>query len=89
MAIINQGKVLLEGNPSEAIENLQDKVYSKIIKREERDQYKEEYNVISDRLLLGQPIIHVISEKNPGDGFKPVISDLSDVYFSLLFGQSN
>jgi len=46
--------------------------------------------VIADKLLLGKPIIHILSETAPGNGFVPVAADLEDVYFAHIFdGLSN
>jgi len=87
MAIINEGEVLLKGNPLNAIEKVQGKVWKKIIEKGEVSQYRQEYQVISDRLITGKPIIHVFSESDPGNGFEPVEADLEDVYFSEIFGK--
>lgn len=86
MAIINKGKVLLDGNPLTAIEQLKGKVYRKTIEKNELAEYKNQYNVIADKLLLGKPIIQILSEKDPGDGFRPFEAQLEDVYFSKIFG---
>jgi ABC-2 type transport system ATP-binding protein len=69
MAVINQGQVLLKGNPIKIIE-------------------EQNYQVISEKLFLGKPIIHILSDTNPGDGFIPVKTDLEDVYFSQIFGSN-
>ncbi len=86
MAIINKGEVLLKGNPLEAIGTIQGKVWKKIIAKNELDEYKANYTVISDRLIAGKPIIHIYAETEPGNGFQPVEADLEDVYFSQIFG---
>jgi len=87
MAIISNGKVLLTGNPLQAIEDIKGKVFSKIIQKSQLGTYKERYTIIAERLFQGNPVIHIFSEDDPGDGFKPVEADLSDVYFSQIFGQ--
>jgi len=89
MAIINQGKVLLQGNPLSALEKLDGKVYRKTIEKGELNAYKKEYTIIADKLLLGKPIIHILSENDPGNGFKPIEAQLEDVYFSQIFGGIN
>lgn len=86
MAIINKGKVLLDGNPLTAIEQLKGKVYRKTIEKSELAEYKNQYNVIADKLLLGKPIIQILSETDPGDGFRAFEAQLEDVYFSKIFG---
>lgn len=84
MAIMNGGKIVFDGSPDKAVEDLTGKVFQKRVKREELDQYKEEYNVISNRLIGGQPIIHVMSDVLPDASFVPVTPTLEDVFFSSL-----
>lgn len=86
MAIINQGKVLLKGKPQKTIQDIAGKVFSKTIEKNELEIYKREYTVIAERLLLGKPIIHILSHSDPGSEFEPVKPDLNDVYFSQIFG---
>ena len=86
MAIINRGEVLYKGNPRQAITLLEGKVYRKIILKEELDMYKQEYNVIAEKFLLGKPIIHILSDTHPTNGFESIPTDLEDVYFSHIFG---
>ncbi|MGB5927079.1 MAG: ABC transporter ATP-binding protein [Cyclobacteriaceae bacterium] len=84
MAIINQGNVLVKGNPLQIMETLQGRLYEKTINKNELAQYKKEYQVISDRLFLGKQIIHVISDTNLGADFKPIEANLEDVYMSHI-----
>lgn len=86
MAIINNGEVLLQDNPLRAIDQVKGNVYSKTIRTEGMEAYKQAYNVIAERLFQGKKVIHIYSESNPGNGFLPVEADLSDVYFSQIFG---
>ncbi|WP_106793597.1 ABC transporter ATP-binding protein [Aquimarina sp. Aq78] len=87
MAIVNRGEVLLKGNPVKTIEQLKDKVYKKTILKNELEHYKQHHVVIAEKFLLGKPVIHVLSESDPGDGFIPIQADLEDVYFSQIFGR--
>lgn len=87
MAVINQGQVLLTGTPTAALEDIRGKIWRKKISKEEIDQYKANFNVISERRSAGKPVIHVLSEAQPDDGFNQVEPDLEDVYFSEIFGQ--
>jgi hypothetical protein len=70
------------------LEGLKDKVYKKTIEKSELNLYKENYQVISERLFLGKPTIHIISEINPGDGFTAINAELEDVYFSEIFNRT-
>ncbi len=84
MAIINKGKVLLKGNPVELIEGLEGKIYQKTVLKNELSQYQQEYEVISEKLFLGKPIITIISDTDPGNSFTRVKAGLEDVYFSKI-----
>ncbi len=85
MAIINKGKVLVQGNPLQIMENLQGRLYEKMIQKNELEQYKSAYQVISDRLYLGNQIVHVLSDTHPGSGFKLIEANLEDVYMAQIF----
>ncbi|MBR09225.1 MAG: multidrug ABC transporter ATP-binding protein [Rickettsiales bacterium] len=84
MAIINQGEVLLTGNPLESISSIEGKIWSKTIEKEELPEYQNRFNVISERLIAGKPEIHVYSDSKPDDSFAPKPADLEDVYFSKI-----
>lgn len=84
MAIINQGEVLLTGNPIESIKSIEGKIWSKTIEKSELEAYKAKHNVISERLIAGKPEIHVHSEVKPDDTFHAEQADLEDVYFSQI-----
>jgi len=84
MAIMNKGKVIVQGNPLQIMENLQGRMYEKTIPKNELEQYKKEYQVISDRLYLGKQIVHVLSDTHPGSDFKSIEADLEDVYMSQI-----
>ena len=89
MAIINQGQVCLKGQPLQILEGLKDKVYQKTIEKAELNTYKDNYQVISEKLFLGKPTIHILSDENPGDGFSLINAELEDVYFSEIFSNTN
>ena len=84
MAIIDKGQVLLTGKPRDAIAALNDRVWSAIVGKSELFEYQNKYNVLSTRLVGGQPVIHVYSELQPEAGFHKIDPDLEDVYFQHL-----
>lgn len=84
MAIINKGKVIIQGNPIQIMESLQGRLYEKTIHKNELEQYKKEYQVISDRLYLGKQLVHVVSDSHPGSTFKSIEANLEDVYMSQI-----
>ena len=87
MAIISSGKLILEGNPTETIHLLKDKIWMKAIHKSELAEYKTHLNIISSHLNSGKLNIHVFSDQQPDSGFNLISPDLSDVYFSVLSNQ--
>ncbi len=84
MAIINKGQVLMQGNPLKAIEKLTGRIWRKQVSWGELPFCKENFNVISDKLMGGLPTIHVLADEMPAAGFYPMQPDLEDVYFSYI-----
>ncbi len=89
MAIISEGCIRMTGAPLELIEKARGTVWAKTISRAQLDQARAAYNVISTRLFAGHTIIHVLTDNNPGDGFRLVDGGLEDVYFATLVGARN
>ena len=87
MAIISNGKLILEGNPNEKIDLLKDKIWMKAIHKSELKEYQTHFNIISSHLNSGKLNIHVFSDQQPDSGFNLISPDLSDVYFSALSNQ--
>jgi len=83
-AIICEGEVLFSGTPADAINQLNGKIYSKTISKQDVDNYKRNYKVISTQLKAGELSIRVLSDSNPQDGFTQVYPDLEDVYFTSI-----
>ncbi|RZJ50549.1 MAG: ATP-binding cassette domain-containing protein, partial [Flavobacterium sp.] len=84
MAIISNGKLILEGNPVEEIDSLKNKIWMKAIHKTELKEYQNNFNIISSNLNSGKLNIHVFSEQQPNPDFNLISPDLSDVYFSVL-----
>ncbi len=83
-AIIATGQVRLSGEPHEAIRALDGRVWRKTVDKAELAAHEQAHSVLSTRLVAGQPVIHVLSDSTPGDGFAPIAADLEDVYFGEL-----
>ncbi|MBK6727187.1 MAG: ABC transporter ATP-binding protein [Xanthomonadales bacterium] len=84
MAIINQGQVLLTGEPLEAIRSLEGRVWKKVVSKEELPAVQARLTVLSTRLVAGRPLVHVLSDAQPEAGFERVEPGLEDVYFGQL-----
>jgi ABC-2 type transport system ATP-binding protein len=83
-AIICQGEVLYSGNPDNAVNELEGKIYSKEISQSELPAFQEKYNVISTQLKTGRLHIRILQETVPGEGFIQTAPNLEDVYFSNI-----
>jgi ABC-type multidrug transport system ATPase subunit len=80
-AVMNQGEIVYHGTPDNAITQIKGKVWQKQIEREELTKHQEDYEVISDKMIAGKPVIHVYSDTNPSNGFIAVPPNLEDVFF--------
>lgn len=84
MAIMNLGQLVFHGSPTEVIQELKGKVWQKSIARTEVAEYQQKYQVISDKMIAGTPLIHVLSETDPSNGFELVEPNLEDVFFTKI-----
>ncbi len=82
MAIMNHGKLICKGKPQSVIAELGDKVWQKLIERSELETYKNMFTVISNKMVSGKPLIHVLSDERPDEGFNQVAPTLEDVFFA-------
>jgi ABC-2 type transport system ATP-binding protein len=83
MAVLANGRVQLEGKPSDLISATKGKIWQKVVGRDDLEDYQGRYEVISTRLFAGNSVIHVLADQKP-EGFEPVAGGLEDVYFSTL-----
>lgn len=86
MAILVEGKILLQGKPLSLIEQLKTQIWRKTIASNELVDIEREFSVISKRLFIGKIIVHVMASECPA-GFETVPANLEDVYFSTLHQQ--
>jgi ABC-2 type transport system ATP-binding protein len=84
MAIIAGGRIVRTGAPGELMKQLEGRIWTKTIGKDELAALREKYEVISTRLFAGKTLVHVLSDSDPGDGFAPHRGGLEDVYFSAL-----
>ena len=83
MAVLANGRLQLQGKPTELIASTRGRVWKKTIGHAELDDYQSKFEVISTRMFAGNTIIHVLADTKP-QGFEPVEGGLEDVYFSTL-----
>ena len=80
MAIISGGEVILQGDPSQVLDDVRGHIWRKRIRKAELADIQSRLKVISVRLVAGDPVVHVFSETAPGEGFTAVEPLLEDVY---------
>ncbi|MBW1295806.1 ABC transporter ATP-binding protein [Aquimarina litoralis] len=84
MAIMNHGQIICHGRPQQVIDELHNKVWEKLIHHHELESYHNTHTVISNKMVGGQPLIHVLSAEKPSEGFQQVPPTLEDVFFSKI-----
>ncbi|RQO77086.1 multidrug ABC transporter ATP-binding protein [Pedobacter sp. KBW01] len=86
MAVMADGKLILQGKPADLTKNLGGKIWRRVITKADLDQYATAFDVISTRIIAGQLNVFVLSAQLPTAGFEPVYPGLEEVYFTALFG---
>lgn len=84
MAIMDEGKVKLQGETALLLKQMEGKVWEKSICGEEMQSYSESFSVLSSRLAEGNPLIHVWSLRQPDPSFTPAKPALDDLYFATI-----
>ena len=85
MAILNGGKLLCHKKPTDAVLDLNGKIWGQTIDREELENYETRFNLISSNYNQDNSLnIRVYGDEKPREEFVQVQSDLSDVYFVHL-----
>lgn len=87
MAIMNFGEVLFTGKPKDALEVLKGKVWQAQITKEEVEDYRKQYKVISSKVSGGKISINTVADSKPSAAFESVSPDLEDVYFYYINNQ--
>lgn len=84
MAVLAKGQILLAGAPADLIQNLQGRIWTKTIAKNQLPSFQRDHHLISSHLSGGKTRIRVVAGSKPGECFETTIANLSDVYFSAL-----
>ena len=85
MAILNGGRILKQATPSRARLELQNRIWTKIIDRDDLEVHEAQYNLLSSNYNEDNTLnIRVFSDSKPSEDFKSVEPQLDDVYFIAL-----
>ena len=86
MAVLANGRLILQGKPSDLTEKLNGKIWRKIIEKSNLQEHTLRFNVISTRIVAGKIQMFVMADECPSTGFEAFYPGLEEVYFSALFG---
>lgn len=84
-AIVNQGQVLVETTPEQAMATMNGKVWSQTVEKSQVAELEKKYQVINTRFSAGKIALKVYSE-NKLPEFTESAPTLEDFYFSYIKG---
>ena len=85
MMVVSGGKMILQSKPDAAVASINGKIWARTIEKPQLEEYQLKTNLISSQLSGGKLNIRVYADVQPEAGFVPVLPDLADVYFTVLF----
>jgi ABC-type multidrug transport system ATPase subunit len=87
VAIMGRGRILKVGEPLQLIREMNGKLWTQVVKREEIAGIRVRHIVLSTRLKAGSTEVRVLSDAQP-EGTLPAAPELEDVYFSTLIAHN-
>ncbi len=83
MAILGNGRILVEGEPAALIAKLEGRLWKQMVAPAEVAALRERLPIVSTRLIGGRAEIRVVGAERP-DSLDPAEPTLEDVYFATL-----
>jgi ABC-2 type transport system ATP-binding protein len=87
VAIMGRGRILKVGEPQQMMRELNGKLWTQVVTREEVAEMRARHTVLSTRLKAGSTEIRVLSDIQPAR-MQPASPELEDVYFSTLIAHN-
>ena len=84
MAIMGDGRILVEGKPQDLIDRLEGRLWRKTVARKDLTVAIQMLPVVSTRMIAGQTEIRIVAENAPDESMRPAAPTLEDVYFATL-----
>lgn len=84
MAIMGQGKILVQGEPEALVGRLANRLFAKRVSTAKAPSLIASLPVVSTRLKAGEVELRVVAEEAPESGFEATQATLEDVYFATL-----
>jgi ABC-type multidrug transport system ATPase subunit len=83
MAIMGQGRILVEGEPQTLVAELHGRLWGRTVDKSELAAVRASHTVVSTRLVAGRHEVRVLADDAP-PGMKAAEPELEDVYFAKL-----
>lgn len=87
VAIMGRGRILKVGEPLQMMRELNGKLWTQVVKREEVAAMRARHTVLSTLLKAGATEIRALSDTQP-EGMQPAIPELEDIYFSTMIAHN-
>ena len=87
VAIMGRGRILKVGEPLQMIREMNGKLWTQLVNREEVAAIRARHTVLSTLLKAGSTEVRVLSDSQP-EGMQPATPELEDVYFSTLIAHN-
>ncbi|WP_435262090.1 ABC transporter ATP-binding protein [Tenacibaculum sp. nBUS_03] len=85
MAILNGGRILKQTTPVESTKEIEGKIWTKIINRDDLEKHEATFNILSSNYNQDNTLnIRVFADDKPSEDFVSVSPQLDDVYFIAL-----
>lgn len=83
LSIIGDGRILLQGSPSELVAAMSGRLWRRLIAAEELDALRTSHTVISTRIRRGEMEVRLLADSQP-EHCEVAAPELEDVYFATL-----
>ncbi|WP_237274647.1 ABC transporter ATP-binding protein [Tenacibaculum ovolyticum] len=85
MAILNGGRILKHTTPMEATTEIEGKIWTKVINRDDLESIEATFNVLSSNYNQDNTLnVRVFADEKPAEDFVATAPQLDDVYFIAL-----
>lgn len=85
MAIINKGRILKTGSPYAAVKELEKKIWTINLKKNDLEEFGRSHRIISSKFNEDNSLnVKIYSEDKPSSEFIETDPDLEDLYFTVL-----
>jgi ABC-type multidrug transport system ATPase subunit len=83
IAIMGQGRILKGGEPKKLIEEMNGKLWTKVVSKQDVERIRANHTVLSTRFRSGSTEVRILADEKPA-GATAAAPELEDVYFSVL-----